>query len=161
MFDTVKAPYTARRSQWMPSPLLQAMRIVLEVSSFLSQSWYFTRSPACCFTSALQNLAFGAYLAEQRFVASACTFVVPCSLYPSFGATVAARGEVSSTGATRLQHGYNPGHMVQSCSAVGAHWCRGLLELTGSRCPTSTEIQWDPGSRHPVKCTMLLQVRLK
>lgn len=109
----------------------------------------------------VQNLAFGAYLAEQRFVASTCAFVVPCSLYSSFGATVAARGEVSSTGATRLQHRYNPGHMVQSCSAVGAHWCRILLELTGSRCPTSTEIQWDPSSRRPVMCAMLLQVRLK
>jgi len=102
----------------------------------------------------VQDLAFGAYLAEQRFVASMCMFIVPCSLYPGFGAIMAARGKFSSMGATRLQHGYNQGHMLQSCSIASARWCG----ITGSRYPSSTEIQWEPGSRHSVTGDVFLQV---
>lgn len=79
----------------------------------------------------VQNLAFGAYLAKQRFGASMCTFIVPCSLYPSFRAIVATRGKVSSVEATMLQHGTTWG--MWSCSAAlgvltGAGFCWNLLD---------------------------------
>lgn len=71
IWHTVKASYNARRLWNMASELLQAVRVAWESSSFLSQSWSFTHSPACCLChlwSMVKNMAFGANHAEQRFL---------------------------------------------------------------------------------------------